>query len=44
MCEIIKNEIGKVFTKVLEDCGVLKITDTKAIEKYMDSLKLIINN
>lgn len=42
--EIIKNEIGKVFTKVLEDCGVLKITDTKAIEKYMDSLKLIINN
>jgi len=42
--EIIKDEIGEVFTKVLEHCGVLKISDTKAIERYIDSLKLIINN
>ncbi|MBU5454489.1 UDP-glucose--hexose-1-phosphate uridylyltransferase [Caproiciproducens sp. MSJ-32] len=42
--EIIRDEIGEVFTKVLEHCGVLKINDTKAIERYLDSLKLIINN
>lgn len=42
--EIIRDEIGEVFTKVLEHCGVLKINDNKAIERYLDSLKLIINN
>lgn len=40
--EIIKDEIGKIFSKVLEHCGVLKLNDKEAIERYINSLKLLI--
>ncbi|MBE6054433.1 MAG: UDP-glucose--hexose-1-phosphate uridylyltransferase [Clostridium sartagoforme] len=41
---VIENEVGNVFTKVLEHCGVFKWNDDgkKAIERYIDSLKLSI--
>ena len=41
---IIKNEIGNVFTKVLEHCGVFKWNDEgkEAIKRYIDSLMLSI--
>ena len=43
--EIIRNEVGKVFTKVLEDCGVFKWTEKgkEAIKRYINSLKSYIN-
>lgn len=43
--EIIRNEVGKVFTKVLEDCGVFKWTEKgkEAIKRYINSLKAYIN-
>lgn len=40
--EIIKDEIGKIFSKVLEHCGVLKLNDIDAIKRYINSLKLLI--
>lgn len=42
---IIRNEIGNVFTKVLEHCGVFKWNDEgkQAIQRYIDSLKLSID-
>nr|WP_300385973.1 UDP-glucose--hexose-1-phosphate uridylyltransferase [Clostridium sp.] len=40
--EIIKCEIGKIFLKVLEDCGVLKLNDIKSIKRYINDLKLLI--
>jgi UDPglucose--hexose-1-phosphate uridylyltransferase len=40
--KIIKDEIGKIFSKVLEHCGVLKLNDIKAIERYINNLKLLI--
>ena len=40
--KIIKDEIGKVFSKVLEHCGVLKLNDIRSIERYIDNLKLLI--
>ena len=42
---IVKNEIGNVFTKVLEHCGVFKWNHDgkEAIKRYIDSLKLAID-
>lgn len=42
---IVKNEVGNVFTKVLEHCGVFKWNDEgkQAIQRYIDSLKLSID-
>lgn len=42
---IIRNEVGNVFTKVLEHCGVFKWNDEgkQAIQRYIDSLKLSID-
>ena len=39
--KIIENEVGNVFKKVLEHCGVFKWNDNgkKAMEKYINSLK-----
>ncbi|MGL5649149.1 MAG: UDP-glucose--hexose-1-phosphate uridylyltransferase [Clostridium sp.] len=39
--EIIKAEIGKVFIRVLEDCGVFKwdLEGRNGLERYIDSLK-----
>ena len=38
---IVRNEVGKVFIKVLEDCGVFKWNESgiKSMKKYIDSLK-----
>lgn len=42
---IVKNEIGNVFIKVLEHCGVFKwdYEGKEAIQRYIDSLKLAID-
>lgn len=42
---IIKNEVGEVFTKVLEHCGVFKWNEEgkEAMQRYISSLKLTIN-
>ena len=42
---IVKNEIGNVFTKVLEHCGVFKwdYEGKQAIKRYIDSLQLSID-
>lgn len=40
--KIIKDEIGQIFSRVLEHCGVLKLNDIKAIERYINNLKLFI--
>ncbi|WP_024613156.1 UDP-glucose--hexose-1-phosphate uridylyltransferase [Clostridium sp. Ade.TY] len=39
--KIVKDEVGKVFVKVLEHCGVFKWNESgiKSIKKYIDSLK-----
>ncbi|MGG7212019.1 UDP-glucose--hexose-1-phosphate uridylyltransferase [Clostridium nigeriense] len=41
---IVKNEVGIVFTKVLEHCGVFKWNDegNEAMHRYINSLKLTI--
>lgn len=41
---IIEDEVGKVFSKVLEHCGVFKWDDAgkEAMQRYINSLKLII--
>ena len=43
--DILKSEIGNIFTKVLEHCGVFKWDDEgkQAIERYIESLKLSID-
>lgn len=40
--KIIEDEIGKIFSKVLEHCGVLKLNDIDAIKRYINNLKLLI--
>ena len=43
---IIENEVGTIFKKVLEDCGVFKWNEHGriAMEKYTNNLKQFIEN
>ena len=44
--QIIEDEVGFVFEKVLEDCGVFKWDKTgiESMEKYMENLKYFVEN